>query len=373
MNKDAFWERLNSSSYIEKQALAQEAIIHHPTLLAEQDVVFELFYQLYEETAVSQEWQQFEEVITLLKTKAPTAYDAHKHYLLDWLITNTLNKGATTSSLQPLFNEMAQNANQELDTFRYNIKKLAYHGHLSVLLPGMRLAWPYIQQLPHKQHNIIEKVAQILIDYEIFALLDQHPNLTAKNDDLQKRLALYFDTETTPLQQYLDYITGRTPPHWSLDEMRHTPAPTTGDQPPTAHVNLFYLTVSFLSYLHHQENIPYSKGEAARQQLYYYLSQRSPNKVDTRHPLLPDIYSLDQFLGQYLHNIAGRHHYTIAAFFELLPAWTRFLKSIHLLSEPQAQGLLQTLTKLAQQLHTIWTHTTRDFALRQNMAQWATL
>ena len=160
---------------------------------------------------------------------------------------------------------------------------------------------------------------------------------------------------------YISRLSRRRQDEWTLDDFHlpgkreerkewyHEDEEEEEDEFAEGRQNLLSLTFEFLGYVHHEEGISYLKGEMARSEIYKYLLERhagelvkrpsmmeralnpdaakrmpKPRKPD--HILVPDYDTLQRYFGR-LMGIINPQRYKIAATFELVPAWLRFLES----------------------------------------------
>jgi hypothetical protein len=138
------------------------------------------------------------------------------------------------------------------------------------------------------------------------------------------------------------------------------------------------LTVEFLGYLRRQEGVPYAKGELGRRELYDFIVDRQDGKLEYKasmleaaqrdldreqghrpppkpkfrryeHSLIPDPERLEHYLVGLLDMMSQLHH-RAAAFFEIIPAWLRFLETRRLIDAEVRVRALGDLAYLADDL-----------------------
>jgi hypothetical protein len=155
--------------------------------------------------------------------------------------------------------------------------------------------------------------------------------------------------------------------------------------------NLFYLTVEFLHYLRREEDVPYTKGEIAREHIKRYILQRHAGELEPqenmfeavmrpkrrkhrptprrpKHVLCPDGVTLDCYLSRLL-SFMNLQYYKAAATLELVPAWLRFLESCKLIDGQQHAETMRDLAGLATQLLTLLKQFEPDQAVRSTCAR----
>jgi hypothetical protein len=143
--------------------------------------------------------------------------------------------------------------------------------------------------------------------------------------------------------------------------------------------------------LYDEEEIPYTKAELGRAEIYRYILKRHDNELDADneelfstqrrkkgikrhkrlelHPLCPDKRTLDRYLGQFFHLLSARF-YEAGAFFELIPAWLRFLEKLELIDSAQREKTLHDLKGMDSDLVRLWEKTTNDSALKAGAQAW---
>lgn len=367
--------------------------------LVDGGVAFDMFVDMHEQAARNEEWPRFNALADLLMQQAPAAYEEEKHYFMGWRIENALAMGEH-ASVMPLFNELAARAGAKIDEFNRVVEKLAYHGDLSSLVSGYRIALPEIKTSSHIVPWGVDEAINNAINYETFLLLEQQPHLqpdaAALPDPIRDKLNLERFTE------YVDYLSGRQLPRWTLadcvpppisheekswweeeDEEEEEPAVA-----PEYH-NLHLLTVAFIHDWHTAERTPYTKAELARSHIYSYLMERHrgdlapvddppfsrrPVKRKRKkqrdqpadsHSLCPDRQTLDRYMALLIGFLSGRYH-AAGALMEAVPAWLRFLQKYELIDGDQAGEALASLKKLAADWKNAVETATDDPLLREN-------
>ena len=81
-------------------------------------------------------------------------------------------------------------------------------------------------------------------------------------------------------------------------------------------------------------------------------ARREPPPKPPEHALCPDRATLDPFLAQLLHFMAPQYH-RVAATFELVPAWLRFLEGRKLIDSLRRTHTLNDLESLRSDLRKI--------------------
>lgn len=144
--------------------------------------------------------------------------------------------------------------------------------------------------------------------------------------------------------------------------------------------------------------MPYAKGELARSELQQFIldrhsgrleyqesmlqatqrdldrrqKRRRPPKREFRryeHVLIPDSERLDRFMSGLL-GMMNQLYYRTAAFFEIIPAWLRFLESCGLIDAEARARAIGSLAGLAGTLDRILDKFRADPAPRQACERW---
>ena len=141
----------------------------------------------------------------------------------------------------------------------------------------------------------------------------------------------------------------------------------------------------------HCEGEPYTKAALARDNISIYVRERAEGKLEPRqsmlkemrkpqrkprrkarvpdHPLCPDCETLDRYFAGFL-RFMNPQHYDVAATFELIPAWLRFLESRRLIESGQRETTLTELRDLQATLLRLWEADRTDPALAENLRRW---
>ncbi len=393
-----FWDNWREAAYEERVAIIERMLREQPELV-DGGVAFDMFVDLHEQAARNEEWPRFNALADLLMQQAPAAYEEEEHYFLGWRIENALAMGQH-ASVMALFNALAGLAGTHIDEFDRMVEKLAYHGDLSSLVSGYRIALPEVKTSSDIVSWGVSEFVNRAISYESFARLEQQPDLQADDAELLNRLRTERDKEK--FAEYLGYLSGRHLPEWALadctlpsishkekswweeeDEEEEEPAVA-----PEYH-NLHLLTVAFIHDWHTTERTPYTKAELARSHIYSYLMQRhrgdlapvddfpfSQRPVKRKrkkqrdqpadsHPLCPDRQTLDRYMALLIGFLSGRYH-AAGALLEAVPAWLRFLQKYELIDGDQAGEALASLKKLAADWKDAVERATSDPLLRAN-------
>ena len=346
----------------------------------------------------------FNEVADALTAQAPEAYESHGHYFLKWQIANALAMGQM-EQVQECFTKMVAFASTSVDEFNHVIDQLAYHGQLSILLPGMLAACPAVKAsdniVPWGINEFVGRTGNCII----FDYLQRSASPHSTDPVLLAPLkAIVDELNEQYLDNYISRLSRERQDEWTLDDFHLPPKKKQRkewydeeeeedeDEFAEGRQNLLSLTFEFLGYVHEEEEISYLKGEMARSEIYKYLLERhagelvkrpsmmeralnpdaakrmpKPRKPD--HILVPDYDTLQRYFGR-LMGIISPQRYKIAATFELVPAWLRFLESRHLINAAQHQKAWRNLRKLQPLVVDLWAKYHADPTLRQHAEDW---
>ena len=194
------------------------------------------------------------------------------------------------------------------------------------------------------------------------------------------------------LADYIALLTGSIQREWQLGDFAlDHPTPrgrSTQNEPEVDRTqNLFDLTVEFLGYLQREEGVPLSKSELGREQIQHYIAARHAGEIEhdeqefagplrskkqkqrpkvtaPEHLLCPDRRTLDAYLAGLNLDFSPRN-YRIAATFELVPAWLRFLESRGLIDAGRREQTLDELSALGHDLRAMFAKYQADPALQQ--------
>lgn len=263
-----------------------------------------------------------------------------------------------------------------------------------------RQAWPTVKNSDEIVYWGIEEFAQQAANLEILHYMENNAMPSHDDPELCERLE-FFDIERDPdrLNEYITLLIE------GIEKQEIEAKLRTKD----FEQKLVRLLITFLGHLRRVENVPYCRGELAREQLHEYLfarragdlepgeslfdlSDENPFDIaDTRlfdifarpkrrrrktrrhqpaHPFCPDMQTLDQHLGNLVSPI-NPQHYKVLATIEFLPAWLRFLASHDLIDDQQARQTQESLRDLYDALLSLGDKTFFDpIALRNLERAW---
>ena len=401
---DDFWETWQDASYEQRLDIAETILRERPDEV-DGEVAFEMFVDLHGQTAAAGEHDKFDALVDLLRQQAPDAYDHEAHYFLSWQIQNGLETG-NRAVVPALFNQLAHIAD-EIDEYTREMRRLAYYGELDALIAGNRIAWPIIEDSFHIMSWAIYEFADKAASYETFALLAENPALAADDPVLMERIEPFIDPDADSFPLYLDYLTGRKLPQWTIEDFAFAPpSPPHHDywddeedeeeeeeeEEDTAVTHLRWLSFAFVHYLHTIENVSYPKADMARREFFQYFLKRHEGDLDPsegnwfqpkrrkpqkqkrkkkkgRLPLCPDRQTLDRRMSQMIGFMSSRFH-AAGALFEMVPAWLRFLEKYQIIDAAQREQTLLKLKGLDTEWQSVLKSAVTDPLLLENAKQW---
>jgi hypothetical protein len=259
------------------------------------------------------------------------------------------------------------------------------------IVVAMQVAWPLVQGSDILEWAI-DEFAESAVDYIVLDRLERGAEPDASDPEPIEQLEAYLPIDRQKLADYIALLTGSIQREWQLGDFaldRPTPQGRSAQNEPEVDraQNLFDLTIEFLGYLQREEGIPLSKGELGREQIQRYIIERNigelgapardsvgpvrskkqqsrPKATAPEHPLCSDRRTLDAYLGG-LNLDFSPQNYRIAAAFELMPAWLRFLESRGLLDTDRREQTLGELSALGHDLRVMFAKYQADPALQQ--------
>jgi hypothetical protein len=319
-----------------------------------------------------------------LNKQLPEIFESEKLFFLRWQIINALAE-ARYEDAGMLFRELALLAGKDIDIFNRVEEMEAYHCQLPAIVDSMRIAWPEVDTADNIVGWGIDEFCIRAMEYEVLNYVEQTSEPTL-SDELLKQLSFYGETEPELIAENLAFLAGRNVPQWSMDDFTLSPSQEDMDEDDeeddvdkkemqsSGDRNLYNLTLQFLRYLKDIEGMPYAKGELGRRELYQFILRRFNGKLEYResmlesairdaprkknrrsspkrkyrkykHLLVPDRERLDHFLSDLL-DIMNQLYHRAAAFFEIIPAWLRFLELQGLIDAGMSRECLADLTEI---------------------------
>ncbi len=290
-------------------------------------------------------------------------FEHDRGYLLDFVLTAALLDGQREKAEQA-FLEMSENISERgIDPYFWCIDRLAYHGNLSTLIAGLKIAWPKIGDCDEIVPWAKDELHYKMIAYGIFSYLDsigkdQALNSMGDESKLFEEMSWTKDFYPDSLKLQVASITGKTKRAWHIDAFR------TKINPP----DLRDLTWEFIGYLHWEKGVPFTRAFMQQNLIQEYIGKRAMNefrpkpnpwdfpqkhshqkkkhqKSPARHPLAPDRETLDYFAVQQK-TFFSLDIYKVEALFEAIPNWLDFLVSRQLLNTEILDNTVNELAPL---------------------------
>ncbi len=377
--------------------------------LMDDEQAFAMLNELHGSAVKSGGRDQWEELVDQLHERLPDVYATSRKYYLHWRIENAVASGRS-DRLPVLARELAETAGDDVDQFARDVDLLAYHGELAVLAEATRIAWPLIRDSSGIMWGQGD-FAQWGADCVLFERLERTRELDGRDPELIGQMRFFFeDLQLDPFAVYVAHLSGRANRTWSLGDFQkltHSAAGTrtrdydddeeeSSDNQPIPNDGreaLGSLVDDFVDYARHQEGVPYTKAALARDNISRYIMERLAGDLEPRqsmfdavmnpqrkpksnpkprvpdHLLCPDRDTLDRFFSRLL-NFMNPQKYDVAATFELMPAWLRFLEARGLIEPKQREATLTGLHGLHATLLRLWEADHTDPALAVNLRRW---
>jgi hypothetical protein len=368
---EALWPEFSVADYQAKSALFMRTL-DDPELV-DAELAFERLNEIFRHTAERGERDRFDALVEELRNRRPEIYDENKAYLLKWRITNALAAGRP-KEVSTLALELAPLAAREIDIFNRVESQLAYHGHLSILVEAMRLAWPDVKSSSEIVPWGIDEFCTRAITYELLNHAGCASEPAKSDPGLSERLRFFSEVDAPQVASYLSHLTEWPGKAWTMGDFKLAQPRSARDDEEeneletggaSGDLHVYQLTVQFLGYLRRFEGVPFSKGELGRHDLYRFILERHEGKLEYRESmlesmqrdinrqqgrrtarlrkfrpyenvLLPDSERLEHYLAGLL-GMMNQLYHRAAALFEIIPSWLRFL---------ELQGLVDTAMRL---------------------------
>lgn len=253
--------------------------------------------------------------------------------------------------------------------------------------------------LPHGIYEFGETGAR----YEIYNYLEHTESPDPRAPDLFDRVKFFVaDADRDELALRVSDLAGQAASTWTVNDFALKPVrkkrrsewdddyDDDRDPPDPGALNLSRLISQFIGYLRHDEGVPYPKAELVRDELFAYFIRRHKRNLDPRpsmielarnpdkklppppapgHPLAPERVTFEVQLSGLVGIFSARYH-TVAALFELVPAWLRFLESRGLIAAERHAKTLENLRPLHADLLRVMESYKVDPALFEDLRTW---
>lgn len=162
--KETCWREFKVADF-ENQLAIFTRTLDDPELM-DGEMAFEMLSEIFHAAAERGERDRFDGLAQSLAECRPDVYADGKPFFLKWRITNALVAGRA-DDVSTLTLELAQLAGTDIDVFNRAEERVAYHGHLTLLVDAMRLAWPGVQSSSDIVPWGIDEFCTRAITYEI--------------------------------------------------------------------------------------------------------------------------------------------------------------------------------------------------------------
>jgi len=289
--------------------------------------------------------------------------------------------------------------------------RLAYHGYLDTLVEAMRLGWPEVRSSDGIVPWGIDEFNERAIHYEILNYIAKTPDPKGDDPALLERLRFFAgdSLDVDRASVIVGYLSGQTERQWTMDDFKLAPPKRRSrrdwddeeedekeaSKPDPARVNLYDLTLQFVSYAHRVEGVAWTKANLASHEIFSFFARRNARELEYResmldsalrstehkrapikkynrydHLLCPDRERLDKFLAEKLQFLNQQPH-KVAAMAELIPAWMRFLQMQGLVDAKLRSEILKSLKPLAGDLLKSIDNFHNDPTLREGIERWS--
>jgi hypothetical protein len=365
------------------------------------DMAIEMFSLLHGDAVMRGGRERFAELANALREQRPDVFDQGAHYYLSWLLRDALAE-SRHEAVPPLARELAARAGRDIDTVNRAFDALAFHGQLSVLVEGVRIAWPFVKESENVASWGITEFANKGANYEIYDYLE-HTAVPDPADPVVLESVRFFVAEPREdyLAEFIQDLAGMSGREWQSDDFTprkagsrsHDDWDDESEERPTVDPgmhNLARLISEFVGYLRRQEGVPYPRGELVRDELYQYFISRHAGRLDPRpsmleqmrnpkrklpkpprpaHPLCPERVTLEAHLAGMMGLMIILYE-RAAALFLAMPAWLRFLESRRLIDSAISAKVLEELRPLSLALLPLWEEYTEDPLLYRQGKEW---
>jgi hypothetical protein len=366
--REELWAAFQAADVAEQTALFRRAIADG---LLDDEYAYEMLAYLRDEG----DFALWGVLVEELKAARPELYAHSASYYLEWQIADALAAGQL-DHLPALAAALAETAGDDLDQFYYSRDRLAYHGHLALLVETMARAWPLVRESDKYLPGADEEFASVAQQIAMLAYLERTATPRADNPALLAAVEQFGPVDLPEaLADQIALIIGEADRPWDR-----------ADDPEDTRIDR--LGFRFQGELARRWGMPFGRAELARVALLTYIAERrDPDSsiVQTaRRPkgkqklppptaadlLCPDRESLDRYLAQKL-NFISFQLIDAAVTLEAVPAWLHFLHDQGIISTERRTEALRDLGELVAQAEPIWAQRPSDPAIGPNIrAAW---
>jgi hypothetical protein len=341
-----FWDDFKKAQLDQKLALAREAIKQRDDFDGEW--AFELVSSLEEPLRKAERVPELEELLDLIATRRPQAYEEEGGWLSLCRVENALL--LPSLDLRTPLLELAPRAARVIDPFFSLIARLMYHGKDDDLIATLELAWIHLRDSDQVLSRGKEELRGIMLWLLLDRHLDSRPTMSPDDPDFLKATEPYRKDEGRPWWDLaIEQRAGRRGSDWQQQDFNPLQNRDGFNE------RVFLLSVELATELHGRWEWPRPKAELVREQIFHFLLDRGAETTKERKKpkkkgaatnasdsspfcsLLRPKHAR-QFMHEQLNSGYGYPH-KAAAFSQALPLWLQFLNERGLLDEREAQCL----------------------------------
>jgi hypothetical protein len=394
---DQIWEQFQSESEDGRIAIFLETL--NDAELMSDDLAFEMLSCVHADGVARDDRSRLAECVSALRERLPAVYNSSGHYYLSWRVQDALAENRL-NDVAALTNELAARAENQIEIFSRTVEALAYHGQLPVLLSAFRIAGQDVKTSDNILGWAVGEFMNRAVDYEIFDYLEKIGTPDPTDPVLLERIKPYVKQ---PREEYLpemiNALSGASAKEWrAVDFKLRPPRKRARDEwdegeekaPDPAARNLSRLVNEFVGYMRREEGVSFARGRLVAPELYSYFIDRHHGRLDPRpsmldqmthpnrqlpkppppaHPLCPERVTFDAFLAKMLGPFTMQVH-VIAAVFQAMPAWLRFLESRRMIDADLRRKVVNELSPLHVTLAPIFQDYRDDPALARQHELW---
>jgi hypothetical protein len=396
---DTVWKEFESQHGEERKAVFLRELDDKE--LMTDGAAFEMLSRLHQDAVEHGERARFGELVGALAERLSDVYEQSAHFYLSWQLQDALVESRPDTLA--IAQKLAAKAGQDIDIVNPGLLALAYHGQLGPLVQAMRIGWHTVQSSAKILPWAISRFAEKGVNFEIYDYLEHTSSPDPSDGVLLDRIKYFIpDPRLDYVAQFIGDLTDQGTRRWTVNDFALKPprkknrddwdeSENEGDEPPDAGaLNLSRLVSQFVGYLRRVEGVPYPKGDLARDELYRYFIQRHQGELKPRlsmldqalhpkkklpppprpaHPLCPERVTFEVCLARMISLMNSQYH-TLAALFESIPAWLRFLESQGLIDNERHAKTLDELRPLHAELLPLMKSYVDDPALYRALQAW---
>lgn len=400
---DRLWAEFEEGDFERKIELFTEALGDEE--LMDADMAFEMLNDIEPEATKRGERDRFEALVEAARERRPEIYAQNVGFWGGSLITNALVSGRF-DRITPLVLEVAEDPERHIDTFARTLEQLAFHDQREALLEAHRAAWPKVAESEEIMGRAINAFGNRTVDYEVFDYLERSADPSPDDPELRRRLEAHEDLRFELVAESVRALLGRGDRDWTTVDFE---MPQRGrgrwvvdeddegedddDPREMALTNLADLSFEFLGWAHREHGVPYASGHLGREAIVDYVVDRAlgrlaptptaPRRVElpkrrlkkreekqesrAMHPLCPDGATFERYLAEHL-QLLNYAPYRVAAAFELMPLWLRFLEARGLIRDTERELAEREIRPIGRKLVEGFEQMREDPTVRGRMA-----